>query len=684
VSGASTLAPPPRAAEAAQPRVSRGWLPGAVLLLGLAVTALVVNRAPNVSVRSLHEIHGDGAMLHEVGGTYVAGWLSPDWNPFVEGRFRILTLLATIVYMTSVTAIGATLIGAIRGSADWPRVARLLAGFLPGYLIVLGPLQLLFSCVYYVTAAWITLIALPLIAIALQRRALVSTAHDLRHDSGYRRRWLGATVAIVAILVLWGVDRLQSGREFMVPDSITVFLQTAGQQLRGVFGSYLAQWDQQSDEWMFNAPLVFTSTGAQDYLFPFYATQFVGLASFGGLVFGVVHSLAWRRRTLAAALATGAILASTPSIFPWYNIPLVGGQNATMWLAHTGRLVEIVAPWVALLLLGRRHPPRVMAMILLATVGLAFTTISSTVYVVAALGSAGAWSLLRGRVPSLAGRRAPAAVVHGCAALALAAPIFVYWRLHHTTSPNSLGWILVAGALLAGAAAVLVTLSARASALPLRGLAPQQKSGGAAISVRVVLALAGALAVGFIISNNMISGVSGVRSTLASILPGYSLPVESRGIVGGQPHLTFPMFTGQECSISGHCLSFGYFLAGYGFVTMIALAGWLALGRISDDAQTSGRRAAWLLTVAAFGTSLALVDFSGASQLTSWVLTRFIEVPYYALLAFGAIAFAASRSRLTTYTGAAVLAAWTIIPLASSHVVPQLARNANWFIEVIY
>ena len=121
----------------------------------------------------------------------------------------------------------------------------------------------------------------------------------------YRRRWLKAAAIVVGVLLLCGVHRLQAGRYFMVPDSLSAFLEAARQQLSGVFGSHLAQWDQQSDEWIFSAPLMFTSSASQDYLFPLYAAEFVGLASFGALVFGIVHSVAVRRPRLTATVATG-------------------------------------------------------------------------------------------------------------------------------------------------------------------------------------------------------------------------------------------------------------------------------------------------------------------------------------------------------------------------------------------
>jgi hypothetical protein len=682
MSAAPTLAPTQRAAEATRPQASRGWLPGAVLILGLAAAFLVVGRAQGVSVKALGLIHGESSQLHQVGGMYVADWNSPLYNPFVENRFRILTLLATLVYLVSVTAVGATLIGAVRGVDRWPRAVRALAGFLPGYLIVLAPIQVLFAWMPYRSAAWTTLIALPVIAILLQRRALLTTAHGLRHDPQYRRRWLGAAAAVLGILLVCGVHRLQAGRNFMVPDSITAFLDTAGQQLRGVFGSHLAQWDQQSDEWIFNAPLMFTSAHAQDFLFPIYATEFVGLASFGALIFGLVHSVARRRALLCASLATGAVVAASPAIYPWYEISLFGGQNPAMWLGLPGREIGIVAPWVALLLLGQPLSWRAKVTILLATAGLGFNTVSGTVYVAAALGGAGIWQLLRGRapVPERTRTLGRTVVVTALGIAALATPLYVYWQLHRTASPNGLGWILAGGGILAvGAAALLALLSPRHAATTTRA-----RPVAVAVSIAALLAALGA---GFILSNNLVSKLfdGQIRDALSTVLPGYGIPVESRNIVAGVPAgAHFPTFTGQECQFTGHCVSFGYFVAGYGVLLVLALATWLALAQRTAGEDDGPRRAAWLVVAGAFACSLALVDFTGIDRTTAWVLTRFIEIPYYALLAFAALALAGSRSRITATVGTIVIGAWVLIPLATTHVAPQIVRNARYLIGVLH
>lgn len=646
-----------------------------MLVVGLAVAFLIVATDPDVSGSTLRQIHGDSASTYDVGGIYVAGWLSPEWNPFTEDRFRILTLLATVVYLTSVTAIGTTIVGAIGGVDRWPLSVRLLSGFLPGYLMVLAPLQLLFAGVPYLTASWISLVATPIIAVLLHRQSLTAAATGLRSDPGYRRRWLGAAAIIGGVLLLCGVHHLQSGRNFMVPDSIAAFLGTAGQQLQGVFGSHLAQWDQQSDEWVFNAPLVFTSASSQDFLFPFYASEFVALASFAALLFGIVHSVAVRRPRLVAALATGAVLAASPSIYPWNQISLVGGQNPTIWLGLPGRFVGIIAPWIALLLIGRQST-RTMVAVLFATAGLGFVTISGTVYVAVALVCTGAWFLLSGRGPARLSTLAHRRLIPVLALVAWAAPLVVYWNIHRTTAPSPLGWWLLAGAAAAMSAAVLLTLFASATPSP---LPPLTRLAGR------VVAWTAALGAGFIVSNNLVGKMADgqVRATLAGVLPGYDLPLQTRGLTSGISDLTFSTFAGQECAFTGHCVSFSYFLNAYGFISMLALAAWFALGPRIGGQDLRRHRAAWLVTMATFAVSFALVDFSGADQTTAWVLTRFIEVPYYALLGFAAVALVGSRSKVTAWAGGIVIVAWTVIPVANSHVVPQLARNADWLIGVI-
>jgi hypothetical protein len=683
------LAPAEEPAAADQSRGSRrrvpyrGWGGGAFLVAGLALVALIVAKTKGIDPGALDQIHADGTMTHEPLGQYSGGWSDPTHNPFADNRLRLLTPFLALIYLTSVGAIGAVLLRSVRGIDGWPRLVRLLAGFLPGFLIVLLPLQLLFAGIGTFTASWIALVAVPLAAVLLQRRTIVTTAGRLRRNEHHDRRTaLGVTAAAALILLICGLWRIQAGRYFMAPDSIGAFLQAADGQLAGALGGHLALWDQQSDEWVFNAPLLFTSHAGHDQLFTFWATQFVALASFAALVFGVVFSFAWRHRVLAGLLAVGLILASTPSIYPWDNAVIIGGQNPALWLAHPGRQISIVAPWIALLLIGRHSRAGVIA-ILLASAGLAFTTVEGAVYTVGALLCAGVWTLLSGRwrmrSPSPRARLAGVVTIHALVIAALASPLYVYYALHHTDYQDPLAWFLVVGAGLALLAAVLLALTSRPVAA---GPGGRSWRGPAALGAGVV----GALVAGLFLSNNLVSDVAGggVRRVLGDILPGYHGTVLSRSVLD-TGSLTFPSFGGTECGLSGHCISFTYFLVTYGFTLVVAFAGWLALGRIDDDARTNRLRAAWLVIVAGLVIGLALLDFTGAPDLlTAWILTRFVEVPYYAVLAFAAVVFTGARNRLTLGAGVAVLALWTIIPFAGDHVVQQVVKNGDWLIGTLH
>jgi hypothetical protein len=109
-----------------------------------------------------------------------------------------------------------------------------------------------------------------------------------------------------------------------------------------------------------------------------------------------------------------------------------------------------------------------------------------------------------------------------------------------------------------------------------------------------------------------------------------------------------------------------------------------ALTQAASGAAGRGRRVAWLLMVGALGAFL-LVDFTGASFPTAWILTRFLEVPYYGLLGLVVIAFVgAARSKMTKWTGIGVLALWSTVPIAVNIVPLQLLKNAEWLARMVF
>jgi hypothetical protein len=361
-------------------------------------------------------------------------------------------------------------------------------------------------------------------------------------------------------------------------------------------------------------------------------------------------------------------------------------------LAHPGRQISIVAPWIVLLLVTRPSRRGVIAILLVAA-GLAFTTVEGTLYVGMAVVATCLWAFLRGRawdrLRAPAAARAGRVLINVLAILALIAPLYVYYAIHQTDWPDDLGWLLVLGAAAAVGAAVLLAIAstpadateAPDAATPAVADRPRWQSPGALAGGAL-----GALVVGLFLSNNLVGGFAGgaVRNALGSVFPGYDGPVLSRQVLQSDD-LSFPVFSGIECPLSGHCASFGYFLAAYGFTLVVAFSGWLALGRVSDAERVNRFRAAWLVSVAGLAMGLAILDFTGATDfMTAWILTRFVEVPYYSILAFAAIVFASSRQRATLYAGTAVLALWTIIPFAGDHFVQQVYKNADWLAGTLH
>jgi len=521
--------------------------------------------------------------------------------------------------------------------------------------------------------------------VAIHRRTLLETGTRLREDRAYRHSWLRLAGWVSGLVLLTALWRLQAGRNFMVSDSITVFLASAKAQLAGTYGHYLSQWDQQSDEWLLSAPLMFTSHGSRDYQFPLYAGQVMGLVSFAALLFGVVRSFAPRRKTMAAALSTGIVLAGSPAIHPIFYISLFGGQNPTWWVGHPGRYVGIIAPWVALLLVGRVRGRAAVAAVAFALLGLGFTSVHVTVYVAVAVGTALLWPQLRGRRPCLLSGRSGRIAIHVAATLALATPAIAYGLLRRVSWVDSLTYVLLAGAVVGGVTAVTLMLGTTAS--PAGGAASVRPRLRDRTTLLPILGWVGVLVLGFLLSNNLTNGVTdgGIRDALGTVFPGYHADLASRGLLGETPltGLVFGKFAGGECYISGHCLSVGGFIGAYGFVTIVAAAGWLALGRLTPEDETNRLRAAWLLMVAALSISFLLVDFTGAGSGVAWIITRFIEVPYYGLLVFATVVLVGSRDRLTAIAGGAVVGAWFVVPVLYNLVPLQLVKNADYLVGLV-
>lgn len=661
----------------------RTWLADAlpVIVLGvglLVVLIVVVTSEQQATFAGLRAYLSNDYLPKPVGALPQFAPFPPieSFSPDISHRSWLLTLTFEVTYVTSTMAIGSRVVPALRGDDEWPAPVRLLAGFLPGYLMTLAPLQLVFTAMPLATASWIGLAVVPAWALALHWRGLVAGARDLRLRPPRRD---GATVAVgvaLAMVIVAAVHRLQQGWFHLTQDSIAFLLQGALLHVRGAPDlEYLLHWETQTDEWLFNAPLMFSHGSDGDLWFPFYITQSVSVAAFLCLVYGIVHRIARRRKALAGSLAAAAVFGSTLAIYPWVYVTIVGGGQPVIALAHPGRLIGIIAPWAALLIMQSPRKPPLWALAL-ATLGLGFVTLNDLAYVGLAVTAGLIWHTLRGRPGVLTGPAARVGV-HATLILALTLPIVASSFTRDVPSAPILPTLILATACLAalsGAATIAWSTTRRQRQTDrVRWLAWY----GAWIVTATV---------GLLISDNVTGSQIGasVHDFLTPLLPGFDGPVADRGELadGVVTGLSFAVFSQGACDSNTSCGGIPNFLMGYGVLFSLVLAAWVGYGRLKPDPETTNqRRVAMLIGLAALPPTMVLVFFAGAETLQAGALTRILELPYYTLLVLAVLAFCEMRRQWVAMVGVGFLAIWTIVPLLSFEWPVQMARNAEFYLQ---
>jgi hypothetical protein len=660
----------------ARRRLAAGDLSLVVLGLGLVIVALVVLAGRPMTPGQLRELT---SFLGPKSVGTVGPFNLPPISPFdaqLSRRPWPLTLMFVAVYLSSTMAIGSRVVVAIQGDDRWPAPVRMLAGFLPGYVMTMAPLQLLFARLPYRDASWVAMGALPLVALLLHRRVLLAALLDLRAGRSARLRGAGAMAAALALVVVAVVHRLQQGIFFLTQDSITYQLNGGLVQLSDPYSQYLYHWNVQTDEWLYNAPLMFIDGGsAGDLWFPYYITQSVSVAASLCLLYGIVHRVARRRKGLAAGVAVAATFGSTLAIYPWLHVLIVFGGQPFLALAHPGRHVSILAPWVAVLLLGRTRKVGVPTIALL-TLGLGFVTLNAVVYVGLAVAAALLWRGVRGRRAGFQERWVRLAV-HAALLLAMGLPAIAFaFTRGRPTSATIPGLLLVLAVLIALIGACLICWGTPKEGVPRVGRG----------QVAWFVAWLGTAALGLVFSDNLAaSGVgSWFHELLAPLLPGFGDPIKGRfevadGIVAG---FKFPSFSQQTCDASVSCGGISHFFVAYGVLFVLVLAAWSGYGRLRLDAsRTNQRRVVILLGLAGLAVGQIMVFFAGIPTFLAVIWSRVLELPYYTLLVLGVLGFCESKNRRVTIVGVGFLAIWTIAPLVGTGWPTQMMRNADWYLD---
>jgi hypothetical protein len=673
-----------------------------IAICGYAAVLIISSRA-RLNLQYLHEIHADAARVYPPAQVVYDYWGSPwdssGFNPFTHS-VPVLHLIAGLAFYLGVISAGAWMIRRLPVARTWPFAIQVLSGFLPAYVISMLPVRMVLFALpspygaQVVLGVFITLAAVS--TVSLLRGVRQSKGlHDIRT---YLGRPLLQGLLALAVIVLCLVHRLQSGRNFLVPDSVIVFLSAAASIASRPAAGFIPTWDQQSDEWVFNSALWFGIEGSRVGLWG-VLTGSLAMASTVGVIAGFSWVLIPRRfRVTGVVIAVLVPTLSSVSPIPWLYVSLVGGQNPLIYLGMPGRYAGVALPLLVAVVAPRFIKESITipkaGLLILFSAGLGFMTLSTGISVLAAGVGAVVWTVFREsrQKTETDPSRHPRSHYYSLCALALAiAMLMIAFSTAQSDvapgaySAQSQDQTVAAGMLVLGA--LVCILAFIGNALGWKAAWPDVKTlkRSAVVLLGVIVT---SVSVGTVISGNGVHRTLselGFYESLSTALPGIAEPPLTRGVNFSAiaESLKFGEFSGVECWLTGHCTSPEGTLGSFGMFSLLVLTAAVAIAAGGPASRQSRfQMNVLLIAFAGFLVGVVIMDFLGATDLTTaWIKSRFIEPPLYAAIIAGLCALVGSRSSSVRAATIAASSAWVILGVLGSSIGEQWITNAVWLVS---
>lgn len=661
---------PERSGSPASSTGSPEWRTAAFLAVAIILCLVFVSRVSGLDLAAWQTVHADSNAVWEPGGVYGDAWNSARFDPFANGHLAVQDLVLLVLHIGSVVVIGTRLLWTVATTRTWPVGVQMGAGFLIGYLPLVTVTRLVSLWLPLTYAALTVLVLEVATAIAVLASSGRLPLSRLEGGEARDRTSILAVGSLVAVTIVW---TYQSGRNFLVSDSLVEFLELAAGE-HGDF-RFLPLFGKQSDEYLFSLMPLTLGTPASTALW-FWLMNAFAKASFACLCFGTVRNLGPTR--LVAPLAVGLVFFVTPAADPRWYLSLMGGQNPVVYLGHAGRFLGILLPMVVLALLARDPdvPPglRGLLPLLVFGVGLMSTSVHNLVAVSMVVGLATLVTVLDRLPPDvLAFTRSPG-VHRRLAMLAIAAPLFGYASLHDTSHEGYRGIPILLGCL-----AALLLLTGLATSRQ-GGPPPPPVDALGNLSTRRILALAAGVGIGGLTMGNLFYGVATGTGTVASVLrrvaPAFGEdPVQVRSF---DTELT--PFTASDCvdAPTAACRSFEGFIGYFGTTFLLVALLWWALERSSAESRLRRRDGILLMSAHLLLLSgLFLTDFLGTTDtVTYWSQTRFFEIGYYSIWLLAPVVVSTHLRGATRRVGFGLLVTWVVVPVLAHPFLAQWLRNA--------
>ena len=643
----------------------------AVVLLAIVIASLafIVNIS-NLDLEAWQEVHADSDQVWEPVGIYGDDWDSAQFNPFAQGHLPLRDIALLVMHYGATLVIGARLLWSIPTTRTWPVGVQMGAGLLVSYL-PLAILSRLLSLRFPVEiAAVFILLTEVTIAVIVVLRFNVARSTLLKEEAHQPiARDRASLVGLLFVTVICIVWTYQSGRNFLVSDSLVEFLHVA----RGDSGpfDYLPLFGKQSDEYLFNFAPLTLGTSASIALW-FWLTNALAKVSLLCIAYGATWSLSGKRK-FVAAMSCGLLLFVTPAADPRFYLSLVGGQNPSIFLGHAGRFLGIVLPLCLPVFLSRPLTRSTALGAFLLGMGLMSTSIHNLTAATIVIGLVAATTLVNRTGKSVLGPLQQPGVQNRFVALAILAPLFAYASLQSNEHGGYYGIPVALG----GGAAFLVAISLSVN----NNKEPPDLSDHAAgrLHFGTVAALVVGIGFGVLAMGNIFYRVATGNNPLGRFLgvlaPGFDEPP----ILVRHFDTELAPFRASDCvnAPTAACRSFEGFLGYFGTTFLVVALLWWAL-QASCAHQVLRRRDGTLLMtfLLLFQVGLFLTDFLGTTDtVTYWSQTRFFEIGYYGIWLIAPVIVANHLVGFVRRTAFALLICWIIVPVLSHPFLAQWLRN---------
>jgi len=642
---------------------------GLVVLLVAAFVGIL--RFSDLDLAHWESVHYDAAESFPPGEVWTAPsgytWDTTQFDPFAGPGPGLNELVLLAVFYGSTFVIGERILRAFDATAGWSRPLRLGAGFLAAYVPVLVFVRLVTLRIDLELAPWLCLVSMGVVAGRIlhldrcERRARTSAAPGTA-STRPRRAALGVAT-VYAVIAIW---TYQSGRNFLVSDSIIGFLRIIRDQPL----DYLPRFGKQSDEFVYNAVPVYALRSSDTYALWFWLTNALGKASMACLLYGTSLTLC-RGRRIPAVLSACLVLFATPVADPRFYTSLFGGQNPTMYLGHAGRFLGIVLPLLVACVLTRTGRSATVGACVLG-MAVAATSIHLPVFAVYTTGFLVVIALAGHRLARPLLARDTDALANRLTLVAVLSPLLTYAYIGTKVTGGLRGYALLVGGLAAFGAAALVAATHRTH-VPASRRFPT-------VHAAPVVGLGIGMVIGTVVAGGSTDLGSLERLGPIGRLLEWAFPAFGRAVLYEDTLSTeFDLFSATDCAhpVAVHCRTFEGFVGYYGTTLLLLALLWTALHCSRADPDIRRRDTLlFLYVLASLTLGFFLTDFLGPTGTTEyWTMTRFIEVGYYLLLTLAPVVFSNHLRGSIRTTALTLLGVWVIVPFASHPFLEQWVRN---------